>query len=377
MAGEDPSELQNICFRGSPEKLSCAQDRHSERHKIMGACRYCSIAPGKGIDKAETLSDVLRMRQGNRFIWIDLTDPAREDLNALIEPLGLHPLAIEDCLDEDQVPKMEEFPAHTFILFNRCRTANGAASVEEVNFFLGDRFLVSVHSHGSGETTFAAHLEAVVKRDLEDARRGADFLLEVLLDDIVDEKFAAIEALQDQLDQTEEEILQGNLDFRPVKLMHLRRNLLLLRKSLVYEREILVKLCRRDSPHVTDKAIYEFRDIYDHLAKFFEVIEICRELIATIMEIHLSMVNNHMAMVGNRTNRVVRRLTMITTVFMPLTMLAGIGGMSEWSMMTGAANWRIAYPAFMAGMVAIGFASYYLLKWVDSKDRKPRPHAGK
>jgi magnesium transporter len=77
--------------------------------------------------------------------------------------------------------------------------------------------------------------------------------------------------------------------------------------------------------------------------------------------------------VANRTNRVVRRLTLITTVFMPLTMLAGIGGMSEWSMMTGPENWRLAYPAFMAAMVLIGIGSYYLLKWVDSKDRKIKP----
>ena len=343
----------------------------------MGTARYYTLAPGKGLEKAGTLSEVLRLRQGNRFIWLDFTDPSNEDLNALLEPLGLHPLAIEDCLDEDQVPKMEEFPGHTFILFNRYQTQDGLARVEEVNFFLGDKFLVSVHSHGLGETSYAARLEEIVKRDLMDARKGADFLLEVLLDDIVDEKFVAIEVLQDQLDQAEDDVLQGSLDFKPVKLMHLRRNLLIIRKSLVYEREILVKLCRRDSPFVSDKAIYEFRDIYDHLAKFFEVIEICRELIATITEIHLSMINNQMAMIANRTNRVVRRLTMITTVFMPLTMLAGIGGMSEWSMMTGPGNWRIAYPAFMGAMTAIGIANYYLLKWTDAKDKKVRPRTNK
>ncbi len=348
-----------------------------ERRRNMGSSRFFGITPGKGIEKTESFEEALRLRQGNRFIWIDFTDPSGEDLNALREPLGLHPLAIEDCLDEDQVPKMEEFPGHTFILFNRYRTVNGAAMVEEVNFFLGDKFLVSVHSHGLGDTGFAARLEATARRDLEEARRGADFLLEVLLDDIVDEKFVAIEALQDQLDKTEEEILQGGSEFKPLKLMHLRRDLLLLRKSLVYEREILVKLCRRDSPFVGEKAIYEFRDIYDHLAKFFEVIEICRELIATIMEIHLSMINNQMAMVANRTNRVVRRLTMITTVFMPLTMLAGIGGMSEWTMMTGADNWRIAYPAFMGAMVVIGVANYYLLRWVDSKDKRTKQRAGR
>jgi magnesium transporter len=88
------------------------------------------------------------------------------------------------------------------------------------------------------------------------------------------------------------------------------------------------------------------------------------------------MINNQMAMTANKTNQVVRRLTTITTVFMPLTMLAGIGGMSEWSMMTGSQNWRIAYPMFIAAMAAIGIANYYLLKWSDARDRKAALRSG-
>jgi magnesium transporter len=342
----------------------------------MKAGRNFGIAPGKGLEKFELLDEALDLRQGNGFIWLDFFNPTREELTALVAPLGLHPLAIEDCVDEDQVPKMDEYPGHTFIIFNRYRHADGAAVIEEVNFFLSEKFLVTVHSHGREDTAFADRLEAIVRRDLEQARKGPDFLLEVILDDIVDEKFVAIEALQDQVDAAEEDILQRRAEFDPSRLMLLRRNLLLLRKSLVYEREIIVKLCRRDSPFITEKAIYEFRDIYDHLAKFFEVIEICRELIATVMEIHLSMINNQMAMTANKTNQVVRRLTTITTVFMPLTMLAGIGGMSEWSMMTGSQNWRIAYPMFIAAMAAIGIANYYLLKWSDARDRKAALRSG-
>jgi len=342
----------------------------------MKAGRNFGIAPGKGLEKFELLDEALGLRQGNGFIWLDFCNPTREELTALVAPLGLHPLAIEDCVDEDQVPKMDEYPGHTFILFNRYRHAGDAAVIEEVNFFLGENFLVTVHSHGRDDAAFADRLEAIVRRDLEQARKGPDFLLEVILDDIVDEKFAAIEALQDQVDAAEEVVLQRLAEFDPSRLMLLRRNLLLLRKSLVYEREIIVKLCRRDSPFITEKAIYEFRDIYDHLAKFFEVIEMCRELIATVMEIHLSMINNQMAMVANKTNQAVRRLTTITTVFMPLTMLAGIGGMSEWSMMTGSHNWRIAYPMFMAAMVAIGIANYYLLRWSDARDKKAALRSG-
>jgi magnesium transporter len=85
------------------------------------------------------------------------------------------------------------------------------------------------------------------------------------------------------------------------------------------------------------------------------------------MEMYLSMLNNQMTKAANETNQIVRRLTFITTIFMPLTLLAGIGGMSEWSMMTGPQNWRVTYPAFLLAMAVIGFVNYYLLKWFEKR----------
>lgn len=121
----------------------------------MKAGRNFCIAPGKGLEKVELLDEALGLRQGDGFIWLDFFNPTREELTALVAPLGLHPLAIEDCVDEDQVPKMDEYPGHTFILFNRYRHADGAAVIEEVNFFLAEKFLVTVHSHGREDAAFA------------------------------------------------------------------------------------------------------------------------------------------------------------------------------------------------------------------------------
>jgi magnesium transporter len=108
--------------------------------------------------------------------------------------------------------------------------------------------------------------------------------------------------------------------------------------------------------------------VYDHLAKFFELTESSRDIISSLMEMHASLINNRMTKAANNTNITVRRLTFITTIFMPLTLLAGIGGMSEWSMMTGPENWRIAYPLFLISMAVIGIASYYLLKWIERRN---------
>jgi len=314
-----------------------------------------------------TAAAALAARAAGGYVWIDVLNPTRADLDALAEPFGLHPLAIEDCLDDQQVPKIEDFPGNTFVLFNRHQFTAGTLVVEEVDFFIGQGFLVTVSAHLDTQIA-RARLDEAIRIDRAAVGNGPDFLLHVILDHIVDRKLVALEALQDELDTAEEDTLRrGSSAFDPSGLLDLRRSLLAIRKSLFHEREILTKICRRDSPFISEASIYRFRDIYDHLVKFVEMVEICRELISSLLEIHLSLVNNELARLGNRTNQVVRRLTYITTIFMPLSFFAGVGGMSEWSMMTGPENWRIAYPAFLAGMAVIGVISYFILKWLDRR----------
>ena len=165
------------------------------------------------------------------------------------------------------------------------------------------------------------------------------------------------------------EIISDLANFNAATLFNLRRDLFSLRKSLFHEREILVKICRKDCPFIPEKALFIYRDIYDHLNKLFELTETSRDVVTSLMEMYLSMLNNRMAETANRTNLTVRRLTFITTIFMPLTLLAGIGGMSEWSMMTGPENWKIAYPIYILAMLIIGIISYHFLKWLEKKDR--------
>jgi magnesium transporter len=342
----------------------------------MSECRFFHVAAGKGLNRLGTLEEALAAMRGGGYIWIDLFDPTRQDLDAVARPLGIHPLAVEDCLDENQVPKVEDYPGNTFVLFNRYAYANQELTIEEVDFFLGKTFLVSVSGHEGGERGTFERIEEMAGREIGNVEKGPDFLLHVILDYTVDGKVAAIEALEEDIETAEARIVQEAAVFRLQDLVRLRRALLSLRKSLFHEREILVRICRKDSPFVTEPAIYHFRDIYDHLAKFFEISEMNRDILTGLMEMYLSLINNRMARVANRTNSTVRRLTLITTIFMPLTLLAGIGGMSEWSMMTGPQNWRIAYPLFLLAMVVIGAVNYWLLKRVERGDRnrlKDRP----
>ena len=173
--------------------------------------------------------------------------------------------------------------------------------------------------------------------------------------------------MEEELEEAEESLLADVEKFQPMQLIRMRKSLMRLRKTLYHEREILVKICRLDCPYVTEKAIVHYRDIYDHLAKFFELTETYREIETSLMELYTSLLNNLMTKMSNDTNTSVRRLTLIATIFMPLTLLASIGGMSEWSMMTGPENWKVSYPLFIIGMVVIAVINYFFIKRMEKR----------
>jgi magnesium transporter len=314
-----------------------------------------------------TLKDAIAASLEGGFIWLDYYKPSKEDLNVLVGALDIHPLSVEDCLDAQQVPKIEHFPSNTFIIFNAFSYSEKTLYIDEINMFIGKNFLITVSGHKSETRMPLVNIERIVATDAASAKGGPAFLMHIVMDYIVDQKFSACEALEDELEEAEEGVLDHPSAFNPTELLRLRKFLLNLRKSLYHEREILVKICRQDCPFISEKAIFHFRDIYDHLSKFFELTETYREIVTSLMELYTSLLNNLMTRMSNDTNTSVRRLTLITTVFMPLTLLAGVGGMSEWSMMTGPSNWKIAYPLFLLGMLIIGVTNYFLIKRLEKK----------
>ncbi len=341
----------------------------------MSESRFYHVSPAGKLTGVGSVTEALKTVPGGGFRWLHYSQPTKEELSALIEPLGLHPLSIEDCFDDNQVPKMEDYHQNTFVLFNAFTYTDGRLSIDEVDLFIGEDYLVTVSGAGPLNGRPLAGLEQVVEREIERARQGPAFLMHVILDYIVDRKFAAIEALEDELDAMEEAVIADVSRFRPAELIHRRRDLMALRKSVFHEREILTRICRRDCPFVPEKAIFHYRDIYDHLAKFFELVETCHDLVTSLMEIYLSMLNNRMTRAAQETNATVRRLTLITTIFMPLTFLAGILGMSEWTMMTGQENWRIAYPVFLLVMALLGLGNFYLLTRLKKRRDDEEPPA--
>jgi magnesium transporter len=336
----------------------------------MDGTRFYHIPESGGLVPVDSVDECIRRQKESGFFWLSYVEPTSEELEPLIERLGFHPLSVEDALDVNQIPKLDDFENYAFLLFNAFSYTPERLWVQEVDFFLSERFLVSVDRRGPDGKPLLSGLEEVIRRGTGTDRQGPAFLMHTLLDALVDRKFTAIEALEDELSEAEEAVLARTKGFDPRSLQHVRHDLVTLRKVLFHEREVFVKICRQDCPFIPEKAIFQYRDVYDHLTRFFELTETLRDIVTSLMEIDLSLRSNEMTRASNRTNRSVRRLTFITTIFMPLSLLAGIGGMSEWSMMTGPSNWRIAYPLFLVAMAVIGLGSYIVLKWMVKRDEE-------
>lgn len=334
----------------------------------MSQSRFYSISSKGIMESFHSAEDLISNHKNDSYLWLDYYNPTREELSKLIEPLNLHPLTIEDCTDENFVPKMEEYPHNTFIIFNAYAYEDKELSIDEVDFIIGKNYLVTVSGFNSNGRKPINGIEKLIEREIDNAKFGPSHLFHVILDNIVDKKFSSIEKLEEELDDAEDTLINDPENFQAQEIIRIRRHLLALRKSLFHEREILVKICRKDCPFISEKAIFHFRDIYDHLSKFFELTETYREIVSSLLEMNVSMMNNMLTKSANQTNLSVRRLTLISTVFMPLTLLASIGGMSEWSMMSGPENWKVSYPLFILGMVVIGLLNYLFIRYLERRD---------
>jgi len=335
----------------------------------MSNSRFFHISNSGKLDIVSSLADTMAANKNGGYIWLDFTQPTKDDLLPLISVLKFHPLSIEDCTDENQLPKIDMYENYTFLIFNAYEFTPEALLVSEVDVFIGSNFLVSVSGLDSLGQPVLQGVEKMVEKETALVQKGPAFLMHLIMDKIVDQKFLAIEAIEEALDNDEEVILTDLAHFDPSTLLHSRKDLLNIRKSLFHEREVLGKIARKDSAFIPEDAIYFYRDIHDHLSKFYELSETSRDLVTSLMEMYLSMINNQMSKAANQTNAIVRRLTLITTIFMPLTLISGIGGMSEYTMMTGQSNWRIAYLILIVVMLIIAVINYILLKRLENKSR--------
>jgi len=322
---------------------------------------YYAITRSGTLHKAADLNDALLFAGDDGYVWSDYIDPSAESLAELNTSLGIHPLSIEDCLNGDQLPKLDLFPTYSFMSFSMFEQTPDGLRAHELDLIISKNFIITVSDRELNGNPVLASMEASIERDMDTIRLGPSYLLHRVVDMVVDRKLMAVESIEEKLDGDEDAILKDAASYNLGSLMDSRRDLQVIRKSLFHERELVGKLVRKDSPFLVEQSLIYFRDVYDHLSKFYEIAETAREQVTNLMEIHLSLISNSMAESSNRTNAIMRRLTLITTIFMPLTLISGIGGMSEFTMMVGSANWRTAYLLLLMVMVIIGAINYVLL----------------
>ncbi len=328
----------------------------------MRHCDFFHFQNGSSPRVLQSVNEAASARETGGFVWLNFCMPDRSDLDAIIPAFSIHHLSVEDCFDEDQIPKIDLFEGYTSILFNDLSWKKGSASIAELNLFFGKDFIVTVIRDETWSHAPTAAIIESLERSGNRSIPGPARVLHAILDRVTDRKFLAVDASVDAVAELEDRLLSGAGKVAPEEIQAIRRDLILMRKSLFHERETLERICRKDSAFIPAKALIYFSDVHDHLSKFLDTVESNRETMTNLAQTQLALTNNEMVVAANRTNNSVSRLTFITTIFMPLTLVAGIGGMSEWTMITGPNNWKYSYPILFVAMAILGVVNYLVLK---------------
>lgn len=301
----------------------------------------------------QSLDSILDRRKKGSVRWIDIDglQPV-EALEKLGGHFGMHKLVLEDILQTGQRPKMEDYDDYLFIVLKMLRynETTKLVDVEQVSLVLGSTFVLSFQEGLEGDV-FGAIRDRLRTRKGQVRNLGADYLAYSLLDAIVDQYFVILESLGDRIEDIEQELLNTPTKDTLQEIYRLKRELLLVRKSIWPLREVVGQLQREDSSIIKEGTRVFLRDLYDHTVAVVDTLENEREIIAGMIDIYLSSVSN-------RLNEVMKLLTIIATIFIPLTFIAGIYGMnfdpdtSPWSMPE--LRWYWGYPVVMGVMGLIG-----------------------
>lgn len=258
----------------------------------------------------------LRPAAGGTLRWIDIERPTPELLEQLRVPFALHPLAIEDCLTFEQRPKLEEYPGHLFIVIHQLELASNDMVGFELHAFLGPNFLITVREHACPQ------LEKVMSRVLVDAdiySRGLGFVYYLIADRIAVHNLATLEDLAQRIDDVETAVLQQASTEKLPLLFEYKQALAAARRLLSPERDLFAMLIKVGNRVVTERTALYFRDVYDTLLRSGETIEVSREQLSNILEAHFSIVSQ-------RTNEIMKHLTVLSAIFLPLTFITGFFG---------------------------------------------------
>lgn len=285
----------------------------------------------------DEFADALRDTRG--LMWVDFSnEPAHVCEPIFRETFGFHPLAIDDALHESHVPKLDDWEQYLYIVLHTIAyraDGNGNTQTLELDLFLGKNYLVTYREHAINAVD---RVWSACQRDARHLARGADHLLYKLADELVASYMGVVDDMDEAIEQFQDQVFDDPRSETLEQLFTLKRALMHLRRTVAPQREVLNKLARDEYAVVDVKARVFFRDVYDHLVRLYDIIEGMRDLVSGALDTYLSVVNNRM-------NEVMKILTIITTMFMPISFLASFFGMNFFQPVTPLEAWT-DQPAF-------------------------------
>ena len=304
-----------------------------------------------------TVDEALALVVAPGVTWINvdgLLTPT--ELTRLGARFGLHPLALEDVLHIPQRPKIERYDKHYFVVMRTMRTQAEPAPFlfeeEQVSMFFGADWVLTLQERPGGDP-FGTVRDALRHGRGRVRDAGADYLAYLLMDAVVDAYFPVIEAMSERMQALEARTIEEASPDVLVDILRLRHQLLALRRAVWPMREEIGILQRDESPLVTTETRTFLRDVYDHAVQALEIVESLRDTVVSVMEVHLSVQNQKL-------NEVMKVLTIISTIFIPLTFIAGVYGMNFVFMPELHSRW--GYPAVVSVMTVISLTMLVIFK---------------
>jgi magnesium transporter len=291
--------------------------------------------------------------------WLHLQGaPTSDQLRALGDIFDLHPLALEDIYHRESRAKLEVFGSQQFVVLNQVhRDGESRVGADQVAFFLGQHYLISINE---GPEDIFEPVRQRIRGQGRIRANGADYLLYALIDTVIDSGFPLLEELGDELETLEDEILEDPNRQSRNKIHYAKRELVMMRRAWWPQREVVAALMRDDDHFLSDNTRLYMRDCYDHCVIAIDFVETYREMASSLLDTYLSAVSQRM-------NDIMKALTIIATIFLPLTFLTGLYGMNfdtghHWNMPE--LHWRFGYFYALGVMAAVvvGMLVYFKRK---------------
>jgi len=309
--------------------------------------------------EVQAVEECFSFKDKSTMTWINIEGIHQvEILEKLGNCYGVHPLVLEDILNTDQRPKMEDIGDYIYIVLKMLYyddKSNGIIT-EQISLILSKNFVISFQEGKEGDV-FDPVRERIRSGKGKIRKRGSDYLAYSLLDSIVDNYFIILEKLGEKIEVLEEELIANPTRKTLQIINNLKREMIFLRKSVWPLREVISGLERGESLLIDESTRIYLRDVYDHTVQVIDTVETFRDMLSGILDVYLSSISNKM-------NEIMKVLTIIATIFIPLTFIAGVYGMNFKYMPE--LEWHWGYPlimCFMAGIAVLMLFYFKRKKW--------------